>query len=225
MGNIVSIHLEQPGKPRIHMMTEAGIIGKIGLNSSGVGVTLNAVKAKGVDFARLPCHLALRKTLESESCADAQQALEKAGVAAACHILVADSTSSVGLECTASDIVPLYPAQGQKTDHKGGNIITHTNHFIKPHKWPDCPPDMPDSPFRLERINELLEDWTKKPSFETIGEILKDEDNFPGSICRALSEEDGFATLFSIIMDLNNYKAEVKMGRPTEPFEQLILKP
>lgn len=206
------------------MMTEAGIIGKIGLNSSGVGVTLNAVKAKGVDFARLPVHLALRRALESDSHEEAAQVLEKLGVAAACHILIADPSSSVGLECTAFDVVRL-ETRKQHASHGRRDVITHTNHFIEPHVGPEWPPDLPDSPFRLERIDELLEKEERELSFETIGEMLKDEANCPGSICRAHSGKDGFATLFSIIMDLNNRKAQVKMGRPTESAECLTLEP
>lgn len=201
-------------------MTEAGIIGKIGLNSSGVGVTLNAVKARGVDFRRLPVHLALRRVLECESYEEAARALENVGVASACHILIADPRGSVGLECTASDVVRLRPWEVQERE-----IVTHTNHFIEPHGEPSCAPDLPDSPFRLERINELLEKETGKVSFQTIGEMLKDEANFPGSICREDSGKDGFATLFSIIIDLNNRKAQIRMGRPTEPVECLTLEP
>ncbi|KMU75198.1 acyl-CoA [Coccidioides immitis RMSCC 3703] len=92
--NLVSMHIRpsQPSKPSIHMITEAGIIGKIGLNSCGVGVTLNAIKCAGVDFNKIPCHLALRTVLNSSSRAEAVEKLEKLGVASACHILVADHT-------------------------------------------------------------------------------------------------------------------------------------
>jgi isopenicillin-N N-acyltransferase like protein len=215
MENIISMHISQPEKPRIHMMTEAGIIGKIGLNSSGVGVTLNAVRAKGVDSSRLPCHLALRRALESKSSAEAIRALQKAGVAAACHVLIADHEGSVGLECTAFDVVRL-------PMHKG--VVTHTNHFVEPHVGPDCSPDLPDTSFRLDRINELLKKELNGPSFATIRAMLKDEANYPGSINRACTKE-GFATLFCIIMDLKARKAEVKMGRPTEENDYLKLEP
>lgn len=209
-------------------MTEAGIIGKIGLNSSGVGVTLNAIKGRGVDFGRLPVHLALRRVLESNSCDEALRVLGKVGVAAACHVLIADPKDMVGLECTAFDVVRLGTAEIRNTAYggMGKEILTHTNHFIEPHKGgPSGPPDLPDSPFRLERINELLEKESREPSFETIGAMLEDEVNLPGAICRAHSVKDGFATLFSIIMDLDNRKAQVKMGRPTESTACLMLEP
>lgn len=66
---------------------------------------------------------------------------------------------------------------------------------------------------------------TGRPTFERIDEMLKDEANSPGSICRPQSEKDSFATLFSIIMDLKSHKAQVKVGRPTEPAECLTLEP
>ena len=206
------------------MMTEAGIIGKIGLNSVGVGVTLNAVKANGVDFSRLPCHLALRRVLESDSCTEAVRALERAGVAAPCHILIADPQESAGLECTAFDIVRLR-ARVHQGRYLAKELTSHTNHFIERHLGPNCPPDLPDTIVRLERVNQLLNQAETEPSYGVVEEILRDEENFPGSICRDHSGRDGFATLFSIVMDLNRHKAKVGMGKPTELGDCLDLEP
>ncbi|THY67822.1 AAT-domain-containing protein [Aureobasidium pullulans] len=52
--NLILLTIEQSPKPTIKMVTEAGLIGKIGLNSSGVGVCLNAIRAKGMDASRIP---------------------------------------------------------------------------------------------------------------------------------------------------------------------------
>src|SRR5258706_5549345 len=93
--SIISLTVSTPSKPTISMMTEAGLIGKIGLNSSGLGVCLNAIRARGVDFSRLPVHLALRCLLNSTSKAAAIARLEKVGVASACHILVADREGGI----------------------------------------------------------------------------------------------------------------------------------
>jgi len=104
------------------MITEAGIIGKIGINSFGVGCTLNAITAKGVSFTKLPCHLALRTVLESSSREEAIATLEKSGVASACHILVADKTGGTGLECSSEDIMRL------EMNERG--VVAHTNHLF-----------------------------------------------------------------------------------------------
>jgi isopenicillin-N N-acyltransferase like protein len=205
------------------MMAEAGIIGKIGLNSSRVGVTLNAIKAHGVDFAKLPCHLALRTVLNSSSRTEAVDKLMEAGVASACHITVADAaTGGLGLECSAKDIVPMSMSDA--------GVCTHSNHFVQAHTEGVAGAKlmMADSPFRLERIRALIarEGPDATPSFERIERLLQDEEGYPTSICRAPTEKSSLETLFSICMDLGETRARVKMGRPVEEGrEKLELRP
>ncbi|KIW81154.1 hypothetical protein Z517_04177 [Fonsecaea pedrosoi CBS 271.37] len=218
--NIICLSIEQPGKPRIHMMSEGGIIGKIGMNSAGVGVTLNAIQAPGVSFDKLPCHLALRTALNSTSKDAAAAALRKAGVASACHITIADAaTGGVGFECTALDIVEM----PMDTDGALRGSCTHSNHLVKQHKVAGNVL-VADSPFRLDRIQELMKD-IGKPTMENLKEILKDEKNYPVAINRAVGEKNTSQTLFSIIMDLKQGFADVKMGRPTEDGESFQLRP
>ena len=204
------------------MLTEAGIIGKIGLNSSSVGVTLNAIKARGVDFAKLPCHLALRTVLNSNSRAEAVDKLMRVGVASACHITVADAaTGGIGLECSALDIVQM-PMSDQ-------GVCTHSNHFINAHAEGVVGADLvKDSPRRLERIRLLIaqEQEGNGPSFEVIERFLKDEEGYPASICRAATEKNSLETLFSICMDLGGVRAKAKIGRPVDPMGEMVeLKP
>ncbi|KAH1334210.1 hypothetical protein KXX14_000349, partial [Aspergillus fumigatus] len=72
--NIAIMSVEQPGKPKVFMVTEAGIVGKIGFNSAGVGVCLNAIWAKPCISSKIPIYVALRLCLESPS---AQMAVER----------------------------------------------------------------------------------------------------------------------------------------------------
>jgi isopenicillin-N N-acyltransferase-like protein len=44
--NLIHLNIKRDTKPSISQITEAGIIGKIGLNSAGVGVCINAIRAK-----------------------------------------------------------------------------------------------------------------------------------------------------------------------------------
>jgi len=212
------LHIEKLGVPKMHMMTEAGIIGKIGLNSAGVGVTLNAIAAKGVDTTRLPCHLALRTVLESTSRDEAVTKLTKAGIASSCHIQIADtSTGGIGLENTAYDIVQMAQTPS--------GIITHSNHFVLKHSTACANKALPDSPLRLARIQALLKESMDAPSMDGLRDMLKDENNYPTAICRAPTEKSSLATLFSVVMDLAEKYAVVKMGRPTEGGEEVTLRP
>lgn len=51
------------------MTTEAGIIGKMGHNSEGVFLVMNAIKAKSLDYNLLPIHLLMRRILQQTSAA------------------------------------------------------------------------------------------------------------------------------------------------------------
>jgi isopenicillin-N N-acyltransferase like protein len=204
------------------MITEAGIIGKIGMNSYGVGCTLNALKAHGVSYDKLPCHLALRTVMESSSRDTALKTLEESGVASACHILVADATGSTGLECSSEDLV--------KLEMTRDGISTHTNHYVLKHEESvvEAPDWLPDTRFRLSRINQLLNgEKEEEPSVEVAAMLLKDETEGDGAaICRsAKSTTDNLQTLFSVVMDLGNKKAKVVVGRPASSTEILFLDP
>ncbi|KAK5957348.1 hypothetical protein OHC33_001721 [Knufia fluminis] len=216
-GNIVVARIAQEGKPTIHMMTEAGIIGKIGMNSAGVGVTLNAIAAKGVSFDKLPCHLALRTALESTSLQEARVKLNKAGVASACHIQVADAeTGSIGFENTAFDQAELQMKDG---------VNTHSNHLTVSHNGVEDKGMLKDSPFRLDRVRELLVRLAPGPTIDQLKDVLKDDKNSPCAINRSPTEKSTIRTLFSIVMDLRKRTASVKMGKPTEGGEELELRP
>lgn len=123
--NLIQLTIEQQGKPTISMITEAGLIGKIGLNSAGVGVCLNAIKAKGMDPHNIPCHLGLRVVLESSSREEAVETLSVHGVASSCHMLVADATGGVGLEWSSKDL--------RKIEMNASKQVFHTNHYLATH--------------------------------------------------------------------------------------------
>jgi len=217
--NLVALRISQYPKPTIHMITEAGIIGKIGINSAGVGVCLNAIRAPGIDFSRLPVHLSLRAALDSQTRDEASGKFKEAGIASACHILLADPTGGVGLECTSVDIVPL--------DMEDGKVF-HTNHFVLDHNGVKDTIYLQDSAFRLERIKELVINDIRRglnPSMENIGTLFKDEKNYPEAICRAETKNSTEATLFNIVMDLNSRTAKVIIGRPTAPEGFVTLNP
>lgn len=207
--NLILLTIEQAHKPTIKMVTEAGIIGKIGLNSAGVGVCLNAIRAKGADASRIPVHLGLRLVLESRSREEAIANLSRTGVAASCHMLIADPTGGNGVEWSSIDRQILAMNEvGQ---------ITHTNHFLLEHPGvTDTLLLKGDTRFREARIRELLAPVGTGSGFRQVQELFVDEKNYPSAICRGPEDKLG-ATLFNIVMDLKARRAEVILGKPSKP--------
>ncbi|KAA8906852.1 hypothetical protein TRICI_005091 [Trichomonascus ciferrii] len=208
---LIALNAAPDGHPRFQIMTEAGILGKIGLNEHGVGCCLNAISATGLDASKLPVHLALRRILNFDSAARAAQFLEKEyPCASAAHILVGDRDTGTGLEFSSTDVQELLP--------DANNCIFHSNHYVVDHyredgqKIVDVGPK--DSPFRLKRISEITR--TLSPTVPSIQSAFADKANYPGSICRQTQGEVESTTLFNIVMDLASAKAHVIIGKPDQ---------
>ncbi|QDS73692.1 hypothetical protein FKW77_003041 [Venturia effusa] len=201
------------------MITEAGIIGKIGLNTSGLGVTLNAIKARGMTPQKLPVHLGLRLCLASERREDAVQKLRESGIAAACTITVADASGAEALECSHLSIETLpMDALGR---------IFHSNHYLLPPAAGVVdrqePRDTLQRVKRIETLTDALSAREGEVTVEGIAELFKDEENLPTAICRMAGGESNGATLFNIVCDLVGRRALVTVGRPSDPDEKFWL--
>jgi isopenicillin-N N-acyltransferase-like protein len=217
--NLILCHISQTdsGIPDISMVTEAGVIGKIGLNSHGVGVCLNAIRARGVDSSKMPIHLALRSVLESRTMAQAVESVKKVGTAGSGHILVADPTGAVGLECTSKRVLELHMDDKQR--------ILHTNHFLLNHPDDEEKPWLSDSPDRVLRIRTLLDEVAGSTNPEEgLRDAFADEEGYPRSINRCQVGGNDTQTLFNIVMNLGEKEATVTFGRPTEVYEHVQLR-
>jgi isopenicillin-N N-acyltransferase-like protein len=203
--------LISPGLPTIKVMTEAGIIGKIGMNSSGVGICMNAIRAKGYNSTQLPVHIAMRMALECRTASQAAEELQTVRVAGSVHLLVADVADVFSFEFTSQTCIRLHA----DTEHR----IIHSNHLIEKHagSWED-PED--DSFARLSRMKQVTDEKLLAggvKSLDTFQSIFDDHKGFPVSICRfeqGISED---ATLFNIVMDLGKKNAIVTMGKLCQP--------
>jgi len=218
--NVIILNVHQPGKPSFSIGTEAGIIGKIGLNSAGVGICANGIRVHGVDNNRTPLHICMRLILESTSKDAAVAAVEKYGGAVSGHLLVADRTGAVGLELTSNSVVKI------PMDVEGR--IFHSNHLLVPHPGVEEGADtvwVKDSIPRVKRIKELADKLGKEPTEAQISDIFKDVENFPHAICRQQHGTSDSETLFNIVMDLTAGTAVLKLGRPVDPDEIITLNP
>ncbi|KIV92825.1 hypothetical protein, variant [Exophiala mesophila] len=210
--NLIVLEIRQLDKPTIQMVTEAGMVGKIGFNSAGVGVCMNAIRTKGVDLDRLPVHLGMRMVLENSTARDALESLKQSGLLAGpVHLLISDAHESYGCEYTSTTHATLPP------DSRGR--VIHSNHLLMSHPGVVDTVWLSDSPFRVERMRELT-DAVEDPSWTDVHSFFTDRKNAPAAICRVGDN----STLFNIIMDLKRREAVVRLGFPDAPVERLELK-
>ncbi|KAI1617054.1 putative acyl-CoA:6-aminopenicillanic-acid-acyltransferase [Exophiala viscosa] len=223
--NVVLMSITQPDKPKIWMVPEAGMVGKIGFNSASVGTCLNSIRAKPVDTSKLPVHVALRVCLNSRSRAEAIQRLTILGsIASAQHILLADPAGPVSLELTPLGDTHIYP------DSQG--IVCHTNHLVSNGNCLERP--WADSPFRMTRMQELLQQLvssdTPVDGARLREHVFSDTLNAPYGICRqddpAMPPERQSSTLFCIVIRLgvSTPFAELIWGQPVKCVDTKVMR-
>lgn len=113
--------VEQPGGRWFCTLTEAGMLGKIGLSSAGLCFGLNFLRCSldgGVDG--VPVHVLLRRLLDrTDSAADALALLDTARVNASSCITIASASEVVAVELSPG---------GSRTVR--ADPLLHTNHFL-----------------------------------------------------------------------------------------------
>ncbi|KAK7204056.1 putative acyl-CoA:6-aminopenicillanic-acid-acyltransferase [Myxozyma melibiosi] len=232
----ITTPLDSPSNARmLKTMTEAGLLAKVGFNSEKVGVCLNALRATDLDTNKLPLHVLLRLVLESSSVADAKERFTtKYGDGAACfgHFGIADGKGEGHAE--SWEIGP-YGIAVIPRDAEGR--LYHTNHALVEGVKINEVIWLEDTKERLMRLKELVFASDKKTDVKTLAvgpqkdrifSFLKDEDNFPNSICRANDDSQPgllgeMQTVFSIVMDLKEDVAWVAVGRPKQVLEEFTL--
>ncbi|MBX6369441.1 MAG: peptidase C45, partial [Rhodospirillales bacterium] len=221
---VVVLEASQEDGPDFVTVVEAGLLAKTGFNSSGVGLCTNAlVTAADVGAPGVPYHVVLRAILDSETLSDALVALQSGVRSSSANYLIAHE-DGVALDVEAapgdfSQLYLLYPDDG---------VLLHTNHFVSPDfdgrdvsVWA-----MPDSPFRLARLRDLVRAGRGALSEEAWERILGDHATYPLGICchpdPRLSELERSATVASVVMDLPGRRLLLADGHPcSTPYREL----
>jgi isopenicillin-N N-acyltransferase like protein len=213
-----------PGGRWLTTLTEAGLLAKVGLNSSGLGVTLNILHCSldgGV--GGLPVHLLLRLLLQE--CDDTESALaliRRAQLTASSCITVGwQEPGGAGAGLVSAELSPGGPAFVWPAD----GLLLHTNHF-RP-----APPaghdlyarDWPETRNRLADLGRHV-GGSGTVSAGQIQAALRSHEHGPLSVCchgeQAENFADQAATLASIICDLGRREMTVAPGQPcTQPYQ------
>jgi isopenicillin-N N-acyltransferase like protein len=208
-------------------LTEAGLLAKIGLNGSGLGVMLNILSSSldgGVEG--VPIHVLLRLVLQR--CGDvpsAMRLIEDARMSGSSCLTLA-GRDGADARLVSAEISPAGPAFVPPTE----GILLHTNHFLAgPLRGRDLyPPEWPDTLTRLEDLRERL---TGVPAItaETLQQALSSHARGPLSVCghgnRAANFADQSATLASVVLDLDTLEMAVAPGQPCQHRYEALLAP
>src|SRR5699024_111932 len=224
--SLIMTKINQVEKPTIHMVTEAGIIGKIGLNNHGLGVCLNALRAN-IKSNQLPIHLGLREVLNSTDLKEAQKKVINGKLGSSANFMIAEdnknSQQAVNLELSP-----------EKYDTKwtDNSYLYHSNHFCSSALNKAIGAEninIVESSFdRINRMGELINQSASRKEKITASQIrtwLSDHANGLNSICKhkeiEMSDYTDTITGFAVIMNLTNKTMHLMEGQPCEPISEM----
>ncbi len=212
----VIIEARRDRGPDYVTVVEAGLLAKFGMNSSGVGVVANALVSRGDrGHPAVPFHVLLRALFDAETISDALRALQRAERSSSGNYLIAHEDGvALDIEAAPGDHTQLFlhaPEDG---------LLLHTNHFTHD-GFRDGAVSlvaMPDSPFRLQRLQALVDQAGRPLDAAFFREVLADHATFPLGICchpdmRQPAPERS-ATLASVVMDLPSRRIWLAPGNP-----------
>jgi isopenicillin-N N-acyltransferase-like protein len=219
----ILLELDQAPKPSFITFLEAGLVGKMGFNSAGIGMMTNLLIT---DLDRgepaVPFHVILRGILNAASFGEAVDAVLRARRAASANYLIASADGQlVDLETTPGG------PEGVRSIAPESGVLAHANTFVTPlDGLVDVGLEkLPDSPSRTRRMHAAL---SGQGSAEVgrLKELLADHTGHPGSICRHTNEEEHpierIATNASLIADLTAQELHIAVGPPCEGSYEVV---
>ncbi|WP_082233011.1 C45 family autoproteolytic acyltransferase/hydolase [Halobacillus massiliensis] len=226
--SLLLLDIKQDNKPDITMVTEGGMIGKIGFNSEGLGLCFNAVLTdKKSD--EVPIHLGLRSVLNSSSLNEAISKIKDGKMASSASFLIGIDEGSQNGMAVNIEVSPF------GIDMVGGNKgrLVHSNHLISETIKKNVK-DMnefifDDSMLRKNRAEQLIDTAIAREETIDVSAFknwLCDEFNAPNSINHyenlQAPEHRRMETVFSIIMNLSQRKVWLSIGHPSvEQFQEI----
>ena len=177
----VVLRIKYQDGPDVLMFTEAGALGRSGLNAAGIAITANYLESDR-DYARLGVPLALirRKVLEQSHLALAMHAVYTTPKSASNNMIVSQAEGvAIDFECAPDETFQVHPTNG---------LIVHANHWqsdVALGKLKDTGiVNTPDSLYRDLRVRGLIQPHHGHIDRETVKQALFDDYQTPWSVCR-----------------------------------------
>jgi len=192
----------------IQMLAEPGILGKIGMNSHGIGACLNILMVdKPLDG--VPIHIVLRAVLESRTLAEARTAIQRADYGKASNILCADRQGNcLDVEFAGDETFFL------KAD---GPTMVHTNHYLGKPLHGET--ENYENSCRRLQVAQARAAALVDFSLADMQAILSDRSDTDYPIWRAYQPDEDLlevGTVATLVMDLKAGELYVRKGNLTE---------
>ncbi|WP_204044021.1 C45 family autoproteolytic acyltransferase/hydolase [Acrocarpospora phusangensis] len=207
--------IEHPNGRTVHTLTEYGVVGKIGVNSGGLGLLFTRLHHEddGQDGIGLPVHVAARRVLdECESVTSAAYLLAGAEVSASSSLNLVSYGEEEGKAAITAELHPGGP--GWSTPEDNGMLV-HTNHFLDPRVAPydPFPRQHPGTLIRRDLLRRGLRRQAAKPHADVVREVMS---RHAGGVChhRAPGADDDHITLATVELDLPNGALIAEEGGP-----------
>ena len=192
-----------PEGRRVVTVTEYGIVGKIGVNSAGVGLlfTMMHHRDDGADIG-VPVHAIARRILEVADSVDAGMALAADGRTSASTSLTLVGARRAGKRATTAELWPGGPGFVEPTPE---GLLVHTNHFLSdPARAGDVSPyTTSDTRVRYAALRRRLDPYRGRADTAQILAAMNDHE---GGVCchpdPEFQTEPYFGTLATVSLDL-----------------------
>ena len=120
--SMVILHVRQENKPNFVTVTEAGMIGGIGMNDRGIGILLNALTAE-VSCQGIPLRTRMRAMLVSETLAEAYAQGSHKPTSVGHLVATHKDGIAIAFEMDSNTLETILPEDG---------VWVHTNHYLGP---------------------------------------------------------------------------------------------
>jgi isopenicillin-N N-acyltransferase like protein len=206
--------------PDFMTLTEAGMVAKIGVNTQGLAIGLNILRADNDrETLGVPVHVFQRLALDFARVDDVVSFSKSLVFSGSSNAVLGDSLGRIGsLEYSPNGVALIDADQG---------VVAHTNHFCDPSLARFQAPlvDTLTTEPRLARAQQHLMGWPDRVTTRNLTTFLRDETGHDGSgklgaICRSpdpsLPPELRVESVCGVIINCNTREMLVAPGLPSQ---------
>lgn len=200
--NTIVLHVRREDGPDVLTFTEAGALGRSGLNSAGLAITANFLESS-LDHKRpggVPLPLIRRKVLECTHLAEAIRVIAATPKSGSNNMMVSTAAGeAIGFECLPDEAIWYRPE---------GGLLVHANHFVTQAARARAADrgylSTPDTLYRDARVRAALEARRGRLTADDLKAAFFDDWGTPFAVCRpprpSVGADNLTATVAMVVM-------------------------